>query len=86
MRTTSCVAYGLTAPKVWLYSPSRPNAASSALTARISGTTAATTAPKATSRIRNVAGRLIFNAPSRSSLTSVLIWSLVRVMATAWMA
>ena len=54
------------------------------MTASRSGTKAARIAPKAMTRMMNVAGRLIRRDPSRSSVTTVPIWSLVRVFDTAW--
>ena len=47
------------------------------MSARTSGTTAAANAPKAISRIRNVAGMVMISELSRSLLTTSLMSSLI---------
>ncbi len=85
MSTTSWLAYGLTGLTSWLYRPSRPNAASSEVTARMRGTTAATAAPKAINRIPKVSGMVMTRDESRSSFTSAAMSSLARLLLRAWM-
>ena len=55
------------------------------MTARISGTNAATAAPNAMSRITNVSGIVIRSELSRSSFTSVEMSSFASVLFRPWM-
>ncbi len=84
MRTTSWIAFGLTAPTDWLYSPRKPYAAASEVAARTSGITDATIAPNASSRIRNVAGIVNRSDPSSSSLMSSVMSRLMNVLLMTW--
>ena len=79
----SCVAYGLTGATVWLNTPKIPNAASSAVIARTSGTIAATNAPNVSSRMMNVSP-IVANVVSRLLLMRVVMSSLVRVELRVW--
>ena len=54
------------------------------MTARTSGTTAATTAPKATSRMRNVSGIVSRSDASSPPLTSSSMSSLASVLSSEW--
>ena len=64
--------------------PRTPNAASSAVTARTSGTIAAMAAPNATSRMRNVSGIVSRSDASRPPLTSSWMSSLANVPSSEW--
>ena len=80
MRTITWPAYGLIGATTWLKMPTIPKAPRRAVIARTSGTQAATRAPNAMSRMRNVAGRLIRSAPSRSRSISSATWPLRSVV------
>ena len=54
--------------------------------ARTSGTTAATIAPNANSRMRNVSGIVSLSEPSRSDRMISLMSSLMNVLLMAWIA
>ena len=79
----SCVAYGLTGATVWLNTPKIPNAASSAVIARTSGTIDATNAPNVSSRMMNVSP-IVTNVVSRLLLMRVVMSSLVSVELRVW--
>ena len=79
----SCVAYGLTGATVWLNTPKIPNAASSAVIARTSGTIAATNAPNVSSRMMNVSP-IVTNVVSRLLLMRFVMSSLVSVELRVW--
>ena len=66
--------------------PRIPNAATSEVMARTSGTTEATIAPNANSRMMNVRGIVRRSESSRPDEISALMSSLMNVLATAWMA
>ncbi len=54
--------------------------------ARINGTAAATSAPKATSKMMNVSGIVSRRDPSRSLLMTSLISWLARVLLRVWIS
>ena len=83
MRTTSCVAYGLTGVTSWLKMPRMPNAASRADTARTSGTTDATSAPNVMSRMMKVRP-IVMKVRSRPSLIRFVMSWLVSVWLIEW--
>ena len=65
--------------------PRIPNAATSEVMARTSGTTEATIAPNANSRMMNVSGIVSLSDSSSPSLMSALMSSLMNVLLMAWM-
>ena len=62
-----------TPPMTWLSGPMMPIVAATAVRARNSGTPAATSAPKAISRMIKVIGSDVFRALPKSSVTTLLI-------------
>ncbi len=66
--------------------PRIPNAATSEVIASTSGTTDATIAPNANSRMMNVSGIVSDSDESRPSLMSALMSSLMNVLLMAWIA
>ena len=66
--------------------PRIPNAATSEVIARTSGTTEATIAPNANSRMMNVSGIVSRSESSRPSAISSLMSSLMNVLLMAWIA
>ena len=66
--------------------PRIPNAATSELIARTSGTIEATIAPNANSRMMNVSGIVSDRVESSPLLMSALMSSLMNVLLMAWMA
>ncbi len=66
--------------------PRIPNAATSEVIARTSGTTEATIAPNANSRMMNVSGIVRRSESSRPSEISALMSSLMNVLLMAWIA